>query len=77
MVVDPKKKWGKDILMPKKPLSAYLFYSTANMNKIKEEEKCSHPEAMKLCGEKWKKMTDKEKKSYNGQHDKDQLRYDN
>ena len=27
MKIDPKKKYGKDCLLPKKPLSAYLYYT--------------------------------------------------
>ena len=35
--VDPKKKYGEDCVVPKKPLSSYLFFTTANVNKIKAE----------------------------------------
>lgn len=74
--VDPKKKFGKDTVLPKKPLSAYLFFTTANVNKIKEKENCTHPEAMKKAGELWNQMSDKEKKKYNDMNSKDQVRYD-
>ena len=62
--------------MPKRPISAYLAFTTANINKIKEKENCTHPEAMKKSGEIWKTMSDKDKKQYNSSHDKDQSRYD-
>ena len=62
MKVDPRKKWGKDIVMPKKPISAYLAYTTKNINLIKEKENCTHPEAMKKAGEMWKNMSEKDKK---------------
>lgn len=76
MVVDPRKKWGKDILMPKKPLSGYIYFATANVNVLKEKEKCSHTDAMKLAGEKWSKMSEKDKKPYSVLHEKDQSRHD-
>lgn len=73
--VDPKKKYGETCVVPKKPLSAYLFYTTENVNKIKEKEGCTHPEAMKKCGELWNKLQPDEKKTYEDKHDKDALRY--
>jgi|TARA_B110001450_G_C17594604_1_gene470294 hypothetical protein len=56
LYVDPKKKYGEDCVVPKKPLSAYLFFTTENVNKIKEKENCSHPEAMKKCGQIWNEL---------------------
>lgn len=73
--VDPKKKYGETCVVPKKPLSAYLFYTTENVNLIKEKEGCTHPEAMKKCGELWNKLSADEKKYYEDKHDKDALRY--
>jgi len=75
LYVDPKKKYGESCVVPKKPLSAYLFYTTENVNKLKEKEGCTHPEAMKKCGELWNKLNDEEKKTYNAKHDADQVRY--
>jgi len=71
MECDAKKKYGKDIVMPKKVMSAYLYFTTDQMNKIKEKEGCTHPEAMKKAGEIWSKMSDKDKKKYNDMHEKD------
>lgn len=53
LYVDPKKKYGETCVVPKKPLSAYLFYTKENVNKLKDAETCTHPQAMKLCGDKW------------------------
>ena len=53
LYVHPKKKYGEDCLLPRKPLSAYLFYTTENVNLIKEEEKLTHPEAMAKTGALW------------------------
>jgi hypothetical protein len=75
LYVDPKKKYGETCVVPKKPLSAYLFYTTANVNSLKEKEGCTHPEAMKKCGELWNKLTPDEKKKYEEKHDKDVVRY--
>jgi len=63
--VDPKKRFGKDVVLPKKPISAYLFFTGSSVNSIKEKENCTHMEAMKKCAEIWNKMTDKEKRKYN------------
>jgi len=75
LYVDPKKKYGDRCVVPKKPLSAYLFYTTANVNLLKEKEGCTHPEAMKKCGELWNKLAPEEKKAYEDSHGKDVLRY--
>lgn len=76
LFVDPKKKYGSSCMLPKKPLSAYLFYTTENVNKIKEKDGCSHPEAMKKCGEIWNSLSDAEKQKYYDMHSKDVVRYD-
>lgn len=62
-------------MVPKKPLSAYLFYTTENVNSLKDKEGCTHPEAMKKCGELWNKLQPDEKKIYEAKHDKDVVRY--
>lgn len=59
MDIDPRKKYGKTCLLPKRPLSAYLFYTGENVNKVKEKEKCTHIDAMKKCADLWNSMTDK------------------
>ena len=75
LYVDPKKKYGESCVVPKKPLSAYLFYTTENVNSLKDKEGCTHPEAMKKCGELWNKLVPEEKKVYEAKHDKDVVRY--
>ena len=75
LYVDPKKKYGETCVVPKKPLSAYLFYTTENVNSLKEKEGCTHPEAMKKCGELWNKLQPDEKKKYEDKHDLDVVRY--
>lgn len=36
--VDPKKKWGKDVVCPKPVKSAYIFFSKENSSRIREEK---------------------------------------
>jgi hypothetical protein len=38
--VDAKKKWGKDVVMPKNAKSAYNVYSAQNLAKVKEKHNC-------------------------------------
>lgn len=75
LYVDPKKKYGEDCVVPKKPLSAYLFFTTENVNKIKEEQECSHPEAMKKCGQIWNDLDAEKKAVYENKHNVDAQRY--
>jgi hypothetical protein len=75
LAVDPKKKYGEDCVVPKKPLSAYLFYTTANMSKVKEQHQCSHADAMKKCGELWNQLSAAEKKEYEDKQAEDAKRY--
>ncbi|CAO3612755.1 unnamed protein product [Cunninghamella echinulata] len=71
------KRGKKDPSAPKRGLSAYMFFSQANRNKVKEE----NPDATfgqlgKILGEKWKNMSDDEKKPYAEQAEKDKARYE-
>ena len=75
MYVDPKKKYGEDCLLPKKPLSAYLFYTTENVNQLKEKENCTHPQAMKKCGELWNALSSEGRQKYVDMHEQDLARY--
>ena len=51
---DPKKKYGADCVVPKKPCSSYLLWNTANIKKVKEEEKIEkYQDAMKRMGVLW------------------------
>ena len=73
---DLKKKYG-DVVLPKKPMSGYICYTTHNVNRVKEEHKIPHTEAMSKCGELWNKLPANEKKKYDDMHDKDVIRYEN
>lgn len=60
-----KKKGKKDPNAPKKPRSSYLLYSTKVRSEVKEQNpSASFSEVAKLIGEKWKEISDAEKKKY-------------
>ena len=59
---DPKKRFGQDCVVPKKPSSSYLIWNTANIKKVKEEENIEkYQDAMKRMGVLWSEMTDSDK----------------
>jgi len=58
-------KSKKDPAEPKKAKSAYMFFGDDERKKIKEENKdMAFGEVNKLIGERWKELTDDEKKPY-------------
>ena len=48
--VDPRKKFGPDVVLPKRATSAYLFFAPDAIKKIREKEGCTQTEAMKKAG---------------------------
>lgn len=74
--VDPKKKWGKDVMLPKPARSVYSYFTAENMAKIKEKEGCKHSEAMGFAGKEWATYSDKMKQPYEDEHLKDQKRHE-
>ena len=62
--------------MPKRATTPYVIYVAKNINKVRAElgENSKHADAMKKCGEIWKKMTEKQKKPWNAEAEKDKLR---
>lgn len=70
----PRKK--KDPNAPKKAMSAFMFFSNTNREKIKAENPgTSFGEMGKLLGEKWKSMSPAEKVQYEEMAQKDKDRY--
>lgn len=63
-------------VMPKKPSSAYIFFATATVKKIVEEQKISYPQAMKKAGEVWNSLDDDGKKPFVAMSSNDQIRYE-
>ena len=62
--------------MPKKPLSAYLFFSIQNSKALKEKSpEIAHLDVMKKSGEDWKLMTDQQKQKYEKLSLQDKARY--
>ena len=71
---DPPVSQGNP-LRPKKAISAYLFYNTQMVAKLKVDKGLSQKEAFKMSGEIWKSMSDKEKAKYVALQKKDEERY--
>eukprot|EP00005_Dracoamoeba_jomungandri_P006114 CAMPEP_0174251592 /NCGR_PEP_ID=MMETSP0439-20130205/1359_1 /TAXON_ID=0 /ORGANISM="Stereomyxa ramosa, Strain Chinc5" /LENGTH=314 /DNA_ID=CAMNT_0015331935 /DNA_START=27 /DNA_END=971 /DNA_ORIENTATION=+ len=60
-----KQKKIKDPNLPKRPLSAYLFFCQEKRGELKEQQPDkSFTELAKLLGEKWREMSDEEKSKY-------------
>ena len=73
-----KKTISKDDKI-KRPLSAYMFFSTENREKVMKEfkfDKKQIGDIAKKLGEQWKKMGDKEKAPYNEKAKKAKAAYD-
>jgi hypothetical protein len=73
--VDPKKKWGKDIICPKPARSAYSYFTAENLVKIREKHSCKHTEAMGFASKEWNSLTEKQMQPFEEAHKKDQLRH--
>jgi len=71
-----KEKKTKDPNAPKRPLSAYMFYS----KDVREDTKSENPDATfgelgKILGSKWSGLSEEEKAPYHDQAAKDKERY--
>ncbi|KAF2724555.1 hypothetical protein K431DRAFT_217648 [Polychaeton citri CBS 116435] len=63
--------------MPKRGLSAYMFFANENRDKVREDNPgIKFGEVGKLLGEKWKSLTDKDKTPYEAKAAKDKKRYE-
>lgn len=74
-----KKKKEKDPNLPKRAKSAYLFYSIEMWPKVVAEnagKNLSAPDVAKIIGEKWAKLSEKDKMHFNKMADDDKKRYD-
>jgi len=70
-----KKK--KDPNMPKRGLSAYMFFANEQRDKVREDNPgIKFGEVGKLLGEKWKGLKDKEKAPYEAKAAADKKRYE-
>jgi hypothetical protein len=74
---DKKTKKAKDPNAPKKALSAYMFFATENRAAIKAENpNLTFGELAKAVGDKWKTMSDEDKKPYTDKATADKARYE-
>jgi len=71
-----KKKRKKDPNEPKQPSNAYIFWSRENRKLVADENpKSNGKEINKLCGQKWKTLTEGEKERYVKMYNQDKERY--
>jgi len=71
------EKRKKDPNAPKRGLSAYMFFANDKRDKVREENPgIKFGEVGKILGEKWKELTDKDKKPYEEKAKIDKERYE-
>ncbi|UZJ53024.1 hypothetical protein CBS101457_002344 [Exobasidium rhododendri] len=69
------KKAKKDPNAPKRPLSAYMFFSQDHREKVRTENAtASFGEIGRLLGAKWKEMEEADKKLYHDMAARDKIR---
>ncbi|OJJ60896.1 hypothetical protein ASPSYDRAFT_87465 [Aspergillus sydowii CBS 593.65] len=67
----------KDPNAPKRGLSAYMFFANDNRDKVREENPgISFGQVGKMLGEKWKALSDKDRKPYEDKAATDKKRYE-
>ncbi|KAL4992133.1 high mobility group box domain-containing protein [Aspergillus falconensis] len=67
----------KDPNAPKRGLSAYMFFANDNREKVREENPgITFGQVGKMLGEKWKSLSDKERKPYEDKAAADKKRYE-
>ncbi|KAL4795557.1 Non-histone chromosomal protein 6 [Aspergillus venezuelensis] len=67
----------KDPNAPKRGLSAYMFFANDNREKVREENPgITFGQVGKMLGEKWKALSDKERKPYEDKAATDKKRYE-
>ena len=78
-----KKKKKKDLNAPKKALSAYFLFMNKNRPMFKAELEKSglkgkelNTSVAKMAGEKWKTLTEDDKKEFNDMHAQEKQKYD-
>ncbi|KAJ6096204.1 high mobility group box domain-containing protein [Penicillium sp. IBT 16267x] len=67
----------KDPNAPKRGLSAYMFFANDNRENVREENPgISFGQVGKVLGEKWKALSDSERKPYDDKATADKKRYE-
>ena len=75
--VDPKKKWGKDVVLPSRPMSAYNAFQKMEREAIKAKHPdAKHTEMFGILSKEWDKLSDKDKKKYEKEVEADTARFD-
>ena len=72
----PSQDSNVEKVKPKKGLSAYLCFTTANVKAIAEKENISYPMAIKKAAETWNGLNEKAKEPYLKLQADDLNRYD-
>lgn len=74
---EEKGKKKKDPNAPKRPMAAFMYFSSANRDKIKKDNPgCTFGEVGKYLGAAWAKVDAKTKAKFQEMADKDKTRYD-
>jgi len=72
-----RTKKDKDPNAPKRPLSAYMYFSQDWRERIKTEHpEVSFGEIGRLLGQKWKSLSDEDKKPYEDMASRDKKRHE-
>ncbi|CAI7677147.1 Non-histone chromosomal protein 6 [Penicillium manginii] len=67
----------KDPNAPKRGLSAYMFFANDNRDKVREENPgITFGQVGKMLGDKWKALTETERKPYDAKAATDKKRYE-
>lgn len=67
---------SEDKIKPPHPITAYIYFSTATVPRIKAERGCTHIEATKLAGAEWNKLSEEAKAPFVQKHKDDKVRYE-
>lgn len=71
-----KPKLTDDIVQPKRPSSAYIFFNVEHAKKLRAADpSLGTAEITKKCGEDWNSLGESEKKRYHNLADQDKVRY--
>jgi len=77
MGTERKKRAKKDPNAPKRGLSAYMFFANDNRDKVREENPgITFGQVGKSLGDKWKALTESERKPYDAKAAADKKRYE-
>ena len=73
---DPKRKYGPDVMLPKRTKSAYFIFSNENMKSVMDKEKPKVTEATQKLSQMWKVLPEKKMKIYEQKNQADKKRYE-